>query len=79
MLAIAMLRIFIERIRHMLCPRCQRQHIPNNITPGKYPGALSRTDNKTEVCRACGLEEAMLVFAFKELQPVSSWPVRREG
>lgn len=41
-----------------ICPRCQG-YIPNNEWPGAYPGALSRLDNKTEICSACGTDEAM--------------------
>ncbi len=41
------------------CPIC-REMIPNNITPGAYPGALSRFDNHTEVCSLCGSVEAMI-------------------
>lgn len=41
-----------------ICPRCQG-FIPNNEWPGAYPGALSRLDNKTEICSACGTDEAM--------------------
>lgn len=33
--------------------------IPNNETPGAYPGALSRRDNETEICSACGNLEAL--------------------
>jgi len=40
------------------CPRCGG-FIPNNETPGAYPGALSRIDNKTEICSACGEDEAL--------------------
>lgn len=40
------------------CPRCGGG-IPNNIDRGKYCGALSRLDNKTEICSSCGQEEAM--------------------
>lgn len=40
------------------CPRCGGA-IPNEATPGAYPGALSRYDNKTEICSACGVDEAM--------------------
>lgn len=40
-----------------VCPRC-RGYIPNNDTPGLYMGAISRWDNETEVCSACGTEEA---------------------
>jgi len=32
---------------------------PINETPGAYIGALSRLDNKTEICSACGTDEAM--------------------
>ena len=39
------------------CPRCLGD-IPNTTHKGQYPGALSRTDNKTEVCSDCGSEEA---------------------
>lgn len=40
------------------CPICDGW-IPNNDKPGAYPGALSRKDNKTEICSECGLMEAM--------------------
>ena len=43
------------------CPRCGGG-VPNNLTPGAYPGALSRSDNKTEVCSECGTAEAMMDF-----------------
>jgi hypothetical protein len=42
-----------------LCPRCEN-FIPNNATPGAYPGAISRLDNITEICSDCGGEEAVL-------------------
>jgi hypothetical protein len=41
-----------------VCPRCDG-YIPNNETPGAYAGALSRVDNKTEVCSQCGTTEAL--------------------
>lgn len=40
-----------------VCPRCGG-FIPNNENPGAYPGALSRVDNKTEICSECGTDEA---------------------
>lgn len=40
------------------CPECSG-FIPNNKTPGAYPGAISRRDNKTEICSECGTREAM--------------------
>jgi len=39
------------------CPRCLGL-IPNNLTPGAYGGACSRTDNETEICSDCGSHEA---------------------
>lgn len=44
---------------HKICPRCNLNYIPNNETPGAYPGALSRLDNKTEICSDCGNDEAL--------------------
>ena len=41
-----------------VCPTCGG-YIPNNREPGAYPGALSRKDNRTEICSACGTAEAM--------------------
>lgn len=43
------------------CPRCEG-HIPNNSMPGAYPGAISRLDNKTEICSKCGQHEALENF-----------------
>lgn len=43
------------------CPICEGW-IPNNDTPGAYPGALSRKDNKTEICSECGTMEAIEDF-----------------
>lgn len=34
------------------CPRCRK------VVPAQYP-ALSRLDNDTEICNACGTDEAM--------------------
>jgi len=41
-----------------VCPDCGG-YIPNNETPGAYSGALSRRDNKTEICSDCGTREAL--------------------
>jgi len=58
-----------------VCPRCWTNWIPNNEHPGKYPGALSRADNKTEICSDCGTQEAMIEMRGKKCLPVESWPV----
>jgi hypothetical protein len=41
-----------------LCPICSGP-IPNEKHRGKYPGALSRWDNESEICSACGTAEAL--------------------
>lgn len=60
----------------IICPRCEG-YIPSNDAPGAYPGALSRTDNETEICSECGVEEALIVRTPKSEWPVtkSEWPV----
>ena len=52
------------------CPRCEHQ-IPNDESPGLFPGALSRVDNETEICSACGMDEAI----GQGLIPLDQWPV----
>jgi hypothetical protein len=52
------------------CPRCEHL-IPRDEFPGAYPGAISRFDNKTEVCSICGLDEAM----GNGVVDPSLWPV----
>lgn len=44
-----------------ICPVCSG-YIPNNKTPGAYMGAISRRDNKTEICSPCGTMEALADF-----------------
>ncbi len=44
------------------CPRCRVRVL------GDYP-ALSRTDNKTEICGQCGTWEAMFQFSHKGKLP----------
>jgi predicted RNA-binding Zn-ribbon protein involved in translation (DUF1610 family) len=48
-----------------VCPTCGGW-IPNNDTPGAYRGALSRRDNKTEICSDCGLKEALEDYYSRE-------------
>ena len=40
-----------EQIKELLCPRCGKL--------SKVPSALSRRDNKTEICSDCGTGEAV--------------------
>ena len=57
-----------------ICPRCDG-YIPNNETPGAYPGALSRVDNETYICSACGEEEALVCLAGMDMWPVGQYDV----
>ena len=57
------------------CPRCGH-YIPSDENPGAYPGALSRTDNKTEVCSPCGQAEALEQY-LAEITPQYQWVKNR--
>jgi hypothetical protein len=59
-----------------ICPRCNDNFIPNNLQPAAYPGAISRADDKTEICSDCGTEEALTQYGTGACEPVSDWPVR---
>lgn len=52
-----------------VCPRCLG-FIPSNAFAGEYPGAISRIDNKTEICSDCGQEEAITA-----LIDTDQWPI----
>jgi len=52
-----------------VCPRCLG-FIPSNAFAGEYPGAISRIDNKTEICSDCGTEEAIVA-----LIDLDQWPI----
>lgn len=56
----------------MLCPRCRTNELP------RFP-ALSRADNKTNICSECGQDEAWVQFTSEDhgVQPVATWPVVR--
>ena len=58
------------------CPRCFGG-IPNDIYRGQYPGALSRTDNKTYICSECGELEALEDFSGVGCAPQSAWRVNQ--
>jgi hypothetical protein len=44
------------------CPRCKQTYT-------EYP-ALSRVDNKTDICSKCGTAEAMWDFAYRGSKPM---------
>lgn len=54
-----------------ICPRCRARSTRNEFG-GR--GALSRTDNRTEVCSDCGLDEAILSWRG-DLEERSTWPI----
>ena len=59
---------------HMIyrCPRCDvRYKRPEDVA------AVSRVDNKTYICSACGSHEAMQQMAGQHLTPISEWPINR--
>lgn len=65
------------------CPRCLGP-IPSLEYAGMFPGAMSRTDNKTEICSNCGTQEAIEQMAPREAQrgrsdimPQSEWQINR--
>lgn len=43
---------------------------------GRHIGALSRTDNRTEVCSPCGTEEALQQMNGHP-SPQDEWPLNR--
>ena len=44
--------------QHPICPLCHG-FIPNDKTPGAYPGAMSRVFENMEICSSCGTAEAV--------------------
>lgn len=56
-----------------ICPRCKYNWIPCNERPGEYPGAISRADNKTEICSQCGTDEALTQHFEGFVKPVEEW------
>ena len=69
-----------------ICPRCGvRTYTPLNargvslvqLDRSPYP-ALSRIDNTTHICSACGADEAMRDFTGAPPIPPDEWPVAVE-
>lgn len=54
----------------LICPRCRI-----DILPIGYPGALSRTDNKTEICSRCGTEEGLEDWIMGGHRKQTEWPI----
>ena len=64
--------------KNEVCPRCGSL-VPNNVTPGEYPGALSRKDNDTEICSECGMLEAMEDLRGVPYNGEPYWNVEKES
>ena len=65
----------------VLCPRCGRYRYQpygsERLSIDRYaPPALSRLDNATYICNACGQDEAMRDFNDEPPLPVSEWPLK---
>lgn len=56
----------MEKKEIKICPNCNG-YIPNNKMPGAYMGAISRRDNKTEICSPCGTMEAFADWFSKDV------------
>jgi rRNA maturation protein Nop10 len=68
----------VIKAKDNICPRCGGG-VPNDAHKGKYPGALSRVDNMTEICSSCGTDEAITqMLNGGLLQPISMWPLNKE-
>ena len=67
----------MKEAKNHVCPRCLGP-VPSAEHVGEYPGALSRTDNETEVCSECGRSEAMEQVFGSGLTPQSAWPIKTE-
>jgi len=63
----------MKATKERICPRCGGD-VPNTEFKGQYPGALSRTDNLTEICSDCGTHEALeQVLSDRPVTPQHRW------
>jgi len=62
----------------MSCPICNGP-IPNAMHEGKYCGAISRVDNKTEICSDCGVREAIQDYNRNRRSVIVERPTLTEG
>lgn len=62
-------------VKSKMCPRCGTYPV---YTDGFHRGigARSRTDDKTQICSDCGVEESYENF-IGILVPRSEWPIER--
>lgn len=67
--------------QHILCPRCEKNYY-TPVGEHRYEHdpplpSISRADNSTSICDACGTDEAMEDFFDEGITPIDSWPVKR--
>lgn len=62
----------MRRAANHVCPRCGGD-VPSIEHKGQYPGALSRTDNLTEICSSCGNAEGFEQFGGGRLTSQADW------
>lgn len=55
-----------------ICKRCG-EHASLDDPFYRGFGAISRMDNKTMICSACGVDEAMENFLNGSMTPMSEW------
>lgn len=48
-----------------------------DIMSDEIPPALSRADNKTNICRNCGFDEAMRQMRGVPITMPPEWPIKR--
>ena len=67
----------------VLCPRCQRdEYTPYGeewVKGDPLPPALSRVDNETYICSACGQDEAIRDLIHAAPIPPDEWPVEQSS
>jgi hypothetical protein len=51
--------------------------IPNDLCRGQYIGALSRTDNQTEICSDCGTSEGLEDWYGHGCMSQAAWAVNK--
>jgi len=47
--------------QYKICPKCKQKYA--------QPSAISRIDNKTNICPTCGIKEALIQFIEQQNTP----------
>ena len=54
---------------YKVCPKCKQKYTQHS--------AISRIDNKTNICPTCGIKEALIQFITLATQLAESWEGRK--